>query len=109
MNFDDKSILELIEAKAQLEKVLANKQKGAVKEGLDKIKSIISEFNLSEEAVVSLFKKGSKSDKPRKQIAPATIKYKDDKGNTWTGRGVMPKWLREYEASGGSKDDLKVS
>lgn len=41
-----------------------------------------------------------------KTRAKPGVKYKDDKGNTWTGRGAAPKWLATYEAEGKSRDQF---
>jgi hypothetical protein len=41
-----------------------------------------------------------------KTCAKPAAKYKDDKGNSWTGRGATPKWLAAYIAEGKSKDDF---
>lgn len=39
----------------------------------------------------------------------APIKYRDSKsGNSWSGRGMTPVWLREYEAKGKSREDFAV-
>ena len=35
-------------------------------------------------------------------------KYKDADGNTWTGRGIKPRWLRTALESGQSLDALKI-
>ena len=40
--------------------------------------------------------------------AKPPVKYRDDSGNSWTGRGATPRWLREYEEQGKSRDDFKV-
>ncbi|RZL68636.1 MAG: hypothetical protein EOP77_00640 [Variovorax sp.] len=41
--------------------------------------------------------------KPRKfNRPPSTTLYADGAGNTWTGRGPMPRWLKE--AAGGKSD-----
>ena len=39
---------------------------------------------------------------------PARIKYCDEKGNTWTGRGMTPRWVREAESQGRSRDSFLV-
>lgn len=39
----------------------------------------------------------SRKARPR---AVAPVRYRDDKGNTWTGRGKQPVWLREALAGG---------
>lgn len=36
------------------------------------------------------------------------IKYRDEKGNTWTGRGKTPRWLSEAEKSGKSRETFKI-
>lgn len=39
----------------------------------------------------------------------APIKFRDPKsGNAWSGRGLTPVWLREFEAEGGKRSDLAV-
>lgn len=36
------------------------------------------------------------------------IKYRDEKGNTWTGVGQRPRWLQQRILAGASLDDFKV-
>lgn len=42
----------------------------------------------------------------RKKKIP--VKFKDASGNTWTGRGSQPRWLRAALAAGKKLDDLRV-
>lgn len=35
-------------------------------------------------------------------------KYRDNKGNVWSGRGPRPKWLREAIATGSKKEDFAI-
>ena len=47
--------------------------------------------------------------KPAKKSAgPVPIKYRDEAGNTWTGRGKTPRWLVEAEKSGKTRDSFKI-
>ena len=39
---------------------------------------------------------------------PVPIRYRDDEGNTWTGRGKQPNWLRAYLEAGHSIDEFRV-
>jgi DNA-binding protein H-NS len=39
------------------------------------------------------------------QIAP---KYCDDRGNSWTGRGQVPRWLAAYEAEGRNREEFRI-
>lgn len=36
-------------------------------------------------------------------------KYRNADGQTWTGRGIAPKWMTEAIASGKSKDDFLIN
>ena len=36
-------------------------------------------------------------------------KYRDTSGNTWTGRGKMPRWLADATASGRSLESFLIS
>ena len=46
--------------------------------------------------------------KPNKSRGKVAIKYRDEKGNTWTGRGKTPRWLVEAEKTGKSRDAFKI-
>lgn len=39
---------------------------------------------------------------------PVAAKYKGPKGETWSGRGLMPKWLSELVKQGRKKEDFAV-
>ena len=39
---------------------------------------------------------------------PAPIKYRGPDGETWTGRGLMPRWLAAKVAEGQSKESFAV-
>lgn len=54
--------------------------------------------------------KASRRVKPGKKTgsrrAPVPAKYKDDQGNTWSGRGSQPRWLVAALASGKKLESL---
>lgn len=39
---------------------------------------------------------------------PAPIKYRGPNGETWTGRGLMPRWLSAKVAEGQAKESFAV-
>jgi DNA-binding protein H-NS len=39
---------------------------------------------------------------------PAVIKYRNDSGGTWGGRGKRPQWLRDALAAGKKLEDFAV-
>ena len=50
-------------------------------------------------------------DKPKTRKGPkpgyrAPIKYRGPNGETWTGRGLLPRWIKD---SGKDKSEFKVS
>ncbi len=59
---------------------------------------------------------GRKSRKPRKATATkarrgaakvsGVVKYRDEAGNTWTGRGRRPKWFTDAIAAGKTPEQL---
>jgi DNA-binding protein H-NS len=64
------------------------------------------QLGLSFEEVVE-----SQTNRKRKRgiRAPAPPKYRSPDGlKSWTGRGVVPKWIREIEEGGGSREDCRI-
>jgi DNA-binding protein H-NS len=49
---------------------------------------------------------GSAGEAPKKGKLPA--KFRDQSGNTWTGRGSQPRWLKGALAAGRSLDEFRV-
>ena len=92
---------------------------------LKTIKKQIAEFNITAEelgfsAGATHAKRGRKPGrpaakpgrKPRAKRATAGTKvapkYKDDAGNTWTGRGKMPTWLAKSVAEGRTLESFLI-
>jgi len=52
--------------------------------------------------------KATKFPKARKASAPVAAKYRGPNGESWSGRGLMPKWLSALVAQGQSKESFSV-
>jgi DNA-binding protein H-NS len=50
----------------------------------------------------------AKTPKVRKASAPVAAKYCGPSGESWSGRGLMPKWLSALVAQGHSKESFSV-
>src|SRR4029078_9210570 len=92
------SYAELTKMQADIERMKIGKQsaeRAALKEKLTKIATDAG-FDLHE-----LFSKGGKG----KGKGSVAVKYRDpkDPGNTWTGRGRMPRWLTAATRGGRAK------
>jgi DNA-binding protein H-NS len=53
--------------------------------------------------------KVAKVPKVRKASAPVAAKYRGPNGESWSGRGLMPKWLSALVAQGQSKESFSVA
>lgn len=51
---------------------------------------------------------GKGARKPARTKGKVAIKYRDDQGNTWTGRGKTPRWLVEAEKTGKSREQFHI-
>ncbi len=52
--------------------------------------------------------KATKAPKVRKAGAPVAAKYRGPNGETWSGRGLMPKWLSALVAQGQTKESFSI-
>jgi DNA-binding protein H-NS len=55
--------------------------------------------------------KGSVADKPakaKKATAAVAAKYRGPNGETWSGRGLTPKWLASLVAQGSTKEQYLI-
>jgi DNA-binding protein H-NS len=57
--------------------------------------------------VVSNWEPPAKQPKVKAERKPVAVKYRDGE-NTWSGRGMMAKWLKAHIANGRSIDEFKV-
>lgn len=63
----------------------------------------IEDFAVAPTAVTADAKTKTRKIKRR----PSTVVYRDGTGNSWTGRGPQPRWMKEALAAGKTLEDLK--
>lgn len=83
---------QIADLQKQAEAARANEVDGALTE----IRRLMSEFSITNEDLFGPEKKGRK-----KQVKG--IQFSDKQGNTWSGRGRMPAWLK-----GQDKEQFRV-
>jgi DNA-binding protein H-NS len=88
----------LFAQKAELERQILDKQRADKAAAIVRVKELMAQFGLT--AADLMLKAAAKS--------KVSIKYRDASGNTWTGRGIKPRWLSAAIASGKSLDDFLV-
>ena len=59
-------------------------------------------------ATGTTLKTGSRKLRSSGRRGPAPIKYKDDSGNRWSGRGKTPRWLVAAEKAGKNREKFKI-
>ncbi len=74
------------------------------KDAIDKVRALMDEYGLT----VADFGKGSPKSRATKTAKKVAAKYSDKAGNTWSGRGLQPKWLKAALASGKKIGDFAI-
>jgi DNA-binding protein H-NS len=99
------SIQELLAQKATLEKRIAEAQRSAKADAIAKVKALMAEYGLTAADLAGKAPVAAKAEGAKK-VAP---KYRDPaSGQSWTGRGLKPKWLQAALTSGKSLDDFAI-
>lgn len=98
------SISDLLAQKAALEKQIADAQREQRTEAITQIKGLMAEYGLT------LADIGSRaSAAPRRTSGKVAAKYRNSAtGETWSGRGLQPNWLKAAIAAGRSLTDFAV-
>lgn len=108
------SINELLAQKAELERQIAEQTRAERASAVSQIKTLMSTYGLTPGDIVTDSGKVAKSPAreksttgaaPRAAIAP---KYRNDAGNTWTGRGLKPRWLTTALAGGATLEQFAI-
>jgi DNA-binding protein H-NS len=82
-----------------------------IAEVVDNVKRAIAQYGLTAEDLGLTLRQAAGKGK-KKAVAgrkmPAAVKYRDEAGNSWSGRGKRPAWFREALAAGKSADQFLV-
>lgn len=95
---------------ADLEKQIAETQRAERQGVISQIKALMAEHGISVEDLAAKPGRQSKAaadgDTPTRKVAP---KFRDaDTGETWSGRGLKPKWLTAALESGRTLEEFAV-
>lgn len=99
----------LLAQKAELDKQIAKAKAEEKASVLAQMRSAMEQYGITPEDLFTTAKRGRKpgstNSGERKPVAP---KYRNEAGETWTGRGKQPKWVAEALASGLTLEDLLI-
>jgi DNA-binding protein H-NS len=90
---------ELQEKIAELQRAAEEARAAEIADALQKIKSLMQEYGLTPADLQTTSRK-----KPGKSEKSSKIQFQDGGGNTWSGRGRMPAWLK-----GKDKEQFRVA
>lgn len=90
------NLKDLLAQRDAIEKQIAQQREAEISDAIHRVQAIIKEFGLSQGDIFGKSKSGG-AKSAGKKVAP---KYRDPAtGNTWTGRGIAPKWLQGKDKS----------
>ena len=99
------SLQELLAQRAEIEKKIADAQREERSAAIAKVKALMAEFGLTAADIAG------KTVVPRTKAAGSKVapKYRDGStGETWSGRGLQPKWLKAALEAGRKLDDFAL-
>jgi DNA-binding protein H-NS len=106
------SLKDLISQREALDREIENTKKQARSEAIAQIRTLMSEYGLT---VADLGSKGAAKGAAKagkagsRSGAKVAVKYRNAAtGDTWSGRGLRPNWLKAALASGKRIDEFAV-
>jgi DNA-binding protein H-NS len=96
---------ELLAQKAALEQQIADVQREQHADAVARVKALMAEYGLTLADISS----GKAAAAPKKASSKVAAKFHNPAtGDTWSGRGLKPKWLTAALASGRALSDFAV-
>ncbi|HET7794082.1 MAG TPA: H-NS histone family protein [Rhizobacter sp.] len=100
------SLQDLLAKRAALEQEIEATQKRERQDAISKVRALMSEYGLT---VADLTSKSPASKAGVSKGSKVAPKYRNaDTGDTWSGRGLQPKWLKAALASGKKISDFAI-
>jgi len=101
------SLQDLLDRKAALEKEIESTRRQERADAIAKVKVLMSQYGLT---VSDLNAKGAAKPASGGKGGKVAIKYRNAAtGDTWSGRGLQPKWLKAALAAGRKIEDFSVN
>ncbi len=104
------SLQELLNQRAELERQIAETQRQERAEAIATIRQLMSDHGLSAQDLAAGrggLRSAGDGEGKRTKVA---VKYRNDAtGESWTGRGLQPKWLKAALAEGKQLSDFRIT
>ena len=100
------NIAHLLEQKAALEKQIADAQRQERTHAIAQVRSLMAQYGLT---AADLAGKSAAAPAKAKSSGKVAAKYRNAAtGETWSGRGLQPKWLKAALAGGKHLSDFAI-
>lgn len=103
MDLSKYSSQELRQLKKDIDREIEGRRKEDAKKAQQEIKQVAERYGFNLTDLV-----GGQTSKPTRAKGKVRFQHPSDSGKTWSGRGRKPVWIKEWEASGRSLDELRV-
>ena len=101
------SLSELLAQRAELEKQISQTQRAERESALNQIRELMNQYGLS--AADLSGRSAQKAPRGAGTGAKVAAKYRDARsGESWSGRGLQPRWLKAALASGKKLSDFAL-
>ena len=103
------TLADLIAQRSALEEKIKTLTETQRTDAIAKVRALMEENGLSLADLRSRARTGEKGKaKIPKTAQKVAAKYRDEMGNTWSGRGLQPNWLKAAIAAGKKIEDFAV-
>lgn len=103
------TLQELLDQKAELERQIAQMQQTSRAEAIAKIQQLMAETGLTPADLSDSPARGTRRAKAGGSPSKVAPKYRHPQtGETWSGRGLQPRWLKSALASGQALSDFAL-
>jgi DNA-binding protein H-NS len=100
------SLQDLLDRKAALEKEIETTRKQERADAISKVRALMAQYGLT---TSDLSAKGAPKSGGSGKGGKVAVKYRNTAtGDTWSGRGLQPKWLKAALAAGRKIDEFSV-
>lgn len=105
MDLSKYSSQELRQLKKDIDREIESRRKEDAKKAQQEIKQVAERYGFNLTDLV-----GGQPSKPKTTRAKGKVRFQhpSDASKTWSGRGRKPVWIKEWEASGRSLDEIRV-
>jgi DNA-binding protein H-NS len=102
------SLQDLLAQRAEIEKKIIDVQREERANAIAKVRALLAEFGLTA-ADISGKAPAVRASGAAKPAGKVAAKYRNAAtGDTWTGRGLQPRWLKAALAAGAKLEDFSV-